>query len=187
MLNPRLASRYAKALLDISIEKNQLETVYADVQWLRAICKSSADFVNLLRSPIIKADKKQKIVDAITQNNINNITAGFLKLMISKGRESNLPEVLPAFINLYKQHNNIHSVILTTAVPVSDEVKNNIVNQVKRSAGVEKIELEEKVNPDLIGGFVLEMGDQMVDASIAYDLREVAKQFKNNDFIYKVR
>ena len=187
MLNPRLASRYAKALLDISIEKDQLENVYADVQWLRSVCKTNPDFVALLRSPIIKAHKKQKIVDAITQNNISNVTNSFLKLLITKSREANLPEVLPAFINLYKKHNNIHSVTLTTAVPVSDAVKNNILNQVKRSAGVEKIELEEKVNPDLIGGFVLEMGDQMVDASIAYDLREISKQFKNNDFIYKVR
>ncbi len=187
MLNPRLASRYAKALLNISVEKEQLDNVYADIQWLLAICKSNRDFVSLLRSPIIKADKKQKIVDAITENKINDVTGSFLKLIISKGREANLPEVLPAFISLYKKHNNIHPVTLTTAVPVSDTVKNNILNQVKRSAGVEKIELEEKVDPNLIGGFVLEMGDKMVDASIAYDLREVAKQFKNNDFIYKVR
>ena len=70
---------------------------------------------------------------------------------------------------------------------VSDATKNAIIAQVKKAAGVEKVELEETVNPDIIGGFVLEMGDKMVDASIAYDLREVAKQFKNNDFIYKVR
>ncbi|MGC4231417.1 MAG: F0F1 ATP synthase subunit delta, partial [Niabella sp.] len=68
-----------------------------------------------------------------------------------------------------------------------DAIKNSIIAQVKKAAGVEKVELEEKVNPDIIGGFVLEMGDKMVDASIAYDLRAVAKQFKNNDFIYRVR
>ncbi len=62
MLNPRLAHRYAKALLDIAVEKGQLDQVFADVQWLQAVCKSNSDFVSLLRSPIIKADKKQKIV-----------------------------------------------------------------------------------------------------------------------------
>lgn len=187
MLNPRLASRYAKALLEIAIEKGQLEKVYADVQWLQSVCKSSREFVNLLRSPIVKADKKQKIVDAVTKGNISEITNGFMKLLVSKGRESSLPEVLPAFISDYKKYNNINTVSLTTAVPVSEAVKNAIINQVKKTAGVEKIELHETVNPDLIGGFVLEMGDKMVDASIAYDLRVIAKQFKNNDFIYKIR
>lgn len=187
MLNPRLAYRYAKALLDIAIEKGQLDQVFADVQWLKEVCRQSSDFVTLLRSPIIKADKKQKIVDAITKDSIGEILHGFIKLLISKARESHLPEMLDGFITLYKKHKNINTVTLTTAVGVSDAVKAGIIAQVKQAAGIENVELEEKVNPDIIGGFVLELGDQMIDASIAYDLREIAKQFKNNDFIYKVR
>ncbi|WP_346236530.1 ATP synthase F1 subunit delta [Niabella insulamsoli] len=187
MLNPRLAYRYAKALLDIAVEKSQLDKVFADVQWLQAVCKSSSEFVNLLRSPIIKADKKQKIVEAVAKDHVGEITSGFIRLLISKSRESHLPEMLNEFVVLYKKHNNINTVKLTTAVAISDAVKQSIIAQVKKAAGVEKVELEEKVDPNIIGGFVLEMGDRMVDASIAYDLREVAKQFKNNDFIYKVR
>lgn len=187
MLNPRLAHRYAKALLDIATEKDQLEPVYADVQWLRAVCSSNADFVSLMRSPIIKTDKKQKIVEAVAAKNIGNITLSFVRLLISKGRESFLPEVLGEFVTLYKKYNNINTATLTTAVPVSDDVKKAIVDQVKKSAGVDKVELHEKVDADIIGGFILEMGDKMVNASIAYDLRQVAKQFKNNDFIYSIR
>lgn len=187
MLNPRLAYRYAKALLDIAVEKEQLEAVYADVQWLKAICKSNPDFVSLLRSPIIKSDKKQKIIDAITKGNINEISQGFIKLLVSKTRESHLPEMLNEFVKLYKAHKHINTVTLTTAVTVGDTVKDTIIAQVKKAANIENVELVEKVDPDIIGGFILEMGDQMVDASIAYDLREIAKQFRNNDFIYKVR
>ncbi|MBO9620216.1 MAG: ATP synthase F1 subunit delta [Niabella sp.] len=187
MPNPRLASRYAKALLDLAKEKNQVPQVFADVQWLQAVCKESKDFVNLLRSPIIKADKKKSIVTAIAGNNIGTITKGFTDLLIAKNREAILPEILPAFVDQYKVLNNIHTVKLTTAVPVSDEVKNNIINQVKKASGEQNIELETSVNPDIIGGFVLEMGDKMVDASVSYDLKAIAKQFKNNDFIYKVR
>ncbi|MBZ4189023.1 ATP synthase F1 subunit delta [Niabella beijingensis] len=187
MPNPRLASRYAKALLDLAKEKDQVEQVFADVQWLQALCGQSRDFVNLLRSPIIKADKKKSIVNAIAGTHIGEITKGFANLLISKNRESILPEILPAFIEQYKVLNNIHTVKLTTAVPVGDAVKNNIINQVKAASGQQKIELEATVNPDIIGGFVLEMGDKMVDASVSYDLKAIAKQFKNNDFIYKVR
>ena len=187
MPNPRLATRYAKALIDLAIEKGQLETVFADMQWLHSVCKSNRDFVNVLRSPIIKADVKKKIIEAVTTGQISEMTAAFNRLIITKGRESNLPEIAHAFIEAYKEKKNIHTIKLTTATPVSDVTKDAIVRQVKKSAGFENIELEEKIDADLIGGFVLQIGDKMVDASIAYDLRAIAKQFENNDFIYKVR
>ena len=187
MPNPRLASRYAKSLIDLAIEKGQLEKVYADMQWLQAVCKSNRDFVNLLRSPIITADAKRKIIAAVTTGNIGEITTAFNSLLISKGREGNLPEIVAAFIASYKEHKNIHTIKLTTATPVSDAVKKSIIEQVKKSAGFQNVEVEEKVDANLIGGFVLQIGDQLVDASIAYDLRAIAKQFENNDFIYKVR
>ena len=187
MPNPRLASRYAKSLIDLAIEKGQLEQVFADMQWLQAVNKSNKDFVNLLRSPIIKADAKKKILDAVTAGKLGQLTAAFNTLLINKGRESNLPEIVTAFIDLYKKHKNIQVIKLTTAAPVSDSLKKTIVEQVKKTANFQHIELEEKVNPDLIGGFVLQVGDQLVDASIAYDLKTIAKQFENNDFIYKVR
>lgn len=188
MPNPRLAARYAQSLIDLSIERGQLEKVHADIQWLQAVCKSNRDFVNVLRSPIIKADIKKKIVSAVTAaGKVGELTAAFNNLLISKGRESNLPEILTAFIDAYKKHNNIHTLKLTTAAPVSEAVRNSIVEQVKKTAGLQNVEVEEQVNPDLIGGFVLQVGDKLVDASVAYDLRAIAKQFDNNDFIYKVR
>lgn len=187
MPNPRLASRYAKALIDLAIEKGQLEEVAADAQWLKAVCKESRDFLNLLRSPIIKGDSKRKIVDVITAGKVGEITQRFIQLLISKSRESVLPEVIQAFEQQYNEYKGIHTAVLTTAVKVSDAVKKAIVEKVKKEAGVENIKLEERVNPSLIGGFTLEMGDKMIDSSIAYDLRAMAKQFKNNDFIYNVR
>ena len=187
MQNPRLASRYAKSILDLAIERGELEKVYADMQWLQAVCKSNRDFVNLLRSPIIKNDTKRKIIEAVTAGNISELTAGFNRLLVAKNRERFLPEIINAFIAAYKSHHHIRTVQLTTATPVTDSMRNAIVEQVKKSAGFDKVELEEKVNPELIGGFVLQVGDQLVDASVAYDLRAIAKQFENNDFIYKTR
>ncbi len=187
MPNPRLASRYAKSLLDLAIEKGQLEQVYADMQLLKQICKGNRDFVNLLKSPIVKADTKVKIIKAITAGKVTVITDSFIELLTRKTRESNLPEILNSFIAQYKGHKDIHTVSLTTAVPVSDAMRNTIIEQVKKASGYDKIELEEKVDANIIGGFVLQVGDKLVDASIAYDLKAIAKQFENNDFIYKIR
>jgi F-type H+-transporting ATPase subunit delta len=187
MPNLRLAARYAKSLLDLSAEKGQLEAVYADMQWLQAVCKNNRDFVNMLRSPIISSDKKEKIAEAVTTGKINPLTAAFNKLLIVKHRESILPDIATAFIGQYKAYKKIYTVKLTTAVPLSDAIKNEIINQVKKTSHMQNIELETTVNEKLIGGFVLQAGDKMIDASIAYDLRQIARQFENNDFIYKVR
>ncbi|MFM2339117.1 MAG: synthase subunit delta [Bacteroidota bacterium] len=187
MQNPRLASRYAKSLIDLAIEKGQLEQVFADMQWLQAACKSSRDFVNLLRSPIIKGDAKHKILTAVTGGKIGELTAAFNALLIAKGREGKLPEIITAFIEAYKKHKNIQTVKLTTATAVSDSLKNEIVAQIKKTGGFENVELEQKVDESLIGGFVLQVGDKLVDASISYDLKHIARQFENNDFVYKVR
>ena len=187
MPNPRLASRYAKSVLDLAIEKGQLEPVYADMQYLQALNSGSRDFLNLLRSPIVAPDKKQSAVDAVTAGKVSPITSSFIHLLISKGREADLPEIITSFISQYKDHKGIHTVKLTTATPVSEEVKNSIGAQVRKTGNMENIELETKVDPNIIGGFVLQAGDILVDASIASDLKEISREFENNDFIYKVR
>jgi F-type H+-transporting ATPase subunit delta len=187
MPNPRLAARYAKSLIDLSIEKGQLEKVFADMQWLQSVCKESREFVNVLRSPIIKSDKKQKIVDAVIKNNVSELTDAFTHLLVRKGRESYLPEIITAFVNQYKEYKHIYSVKLTTAAPLSEELKAAIIKQIQSVSEMQNIELETAVKPELIGGFLLQAGDKLVDASISYDLKEIAKQFENNDFVYKVR
>lgn len=187
MPNPRLATRYAKALLELAVEHGQLDQVFTDMNWLQKATSESRDFLNLLRSPIIKAEVKNKALEAVTKGHVGDLTRRFNSLLISKNREANLSEIATAFIQQYKHYKEIHTAILTTAVPISEQLRNAIVNKVKEESGYEHIELQEKVNPDLIGGFVLELGDKMVDASIAYDLKAIAKQFKSNDFIYKVR
>jgi len=127
MPNPRLAKRYAKSLLDLAKEKDQVEPVYADMQWLQAVVRESRDFLNLLRSPVVKADKKNKIIDAVTAGKISGLTAAFMRLLVNKGRESNLPEVIEAYIEQYKQFRHIHTVTLTTATPIDDAVRGAIV------------------------------------------------------------
>ncbi len=187
MPNPRLASRYAKALLDLAIEKGQVEEVFKDVQWLQEACRTSREFVNVLKSPILKIDKKEKVVGAVIRGKVSEVTAAFVQLMIRKNREHFLPEVIPSFITQYKAHKNIYAVRLTTVAPLSEELKNAILSQIRATSDMQNIELETVVNEKLVGGFVLEAGDQLIDGSIAYDLKNIAKQFENNDFIYKIR
>ena len=154
MPNPRLAARYAKSLLDLATEKGQLEAVYADMKYLEAVCKQSKDFVNLLRSPIIKADQKNAIITAVTKDKISELTASFSNLLVRKGREIDLPEIAFAFVDQYNEIKDIHRVKLTTAVEVTAEVKKSIEAKVQKEKGLGTVELETAVDAKLIGGFV---------------------------------
>lgn len=186
MPNPRLAGRYAKSLIDISVEQNSLEAVYNDMLMLQSLIRGNREFANLLRSPIIAADKKEKVLSAILQGRVTPLTSVFAKLLVTKGRESNLGEIATAFVAQYKALKGIHTVKLTTASPVSDSVKQAIIAQIRSTSNMEHIELEASVNPDLIGGFQLQAGDKLIDTSVASSLKEVSRQFENNDFLYKI-
>ncbi len=183
MRNPRLADRYAKSIVDFSIEKNQLDAVRADMQYIQAICKASKEFVNVLKSPVIKADQKEKILQAITAGKISEITTAFNSLLVKKGREMDLPEIASAFIAQYNTLKGIHCVKLTTATAVSEELKKSIQLKVQTANKFGTIELETAINEKLIGGFVLDFDNKQVDASVARDLREIKKQFEQNHYI----
>jgi len=187
MPNPRLAARYAKSLMDLALEKGQLEEVHNDMLFLQQAFRSSKELVVMIKSPVIKADKKEKVLDAIAAGRISVITETFSKLLLRKGRESYLPEIIAAFIDQYKAYKGIHTVKLTTAIPVSEELKKSIMDKVSADRHLKNIELVTAVDDSLIGGFVLEIGDELVDGSIAFDLKNIKKQFQNNDFIYKIR
>jgi F-type H+-transporting ATPase subunit delta len=187
MLNPRLAGRYAKSLIDLSTERNELEAVYNDMQYLKAVCKASRPFVALLKSPVIPIDKKSHAITAVTTGKISTLTAAFNQLLINKNREFYLPEIVDAFIDQYNVIKGINKIKLTTAAPLSDEVKNELLSKIKTQTPIERIELESVVNEDLIGGFVLEYNNNLVDASIQRELRDIKKQFDKNMYVQQIR
>jgi F-type H+-transporting ATPase subunit delta len=187
MLNPRLAGRYAKSLIDLAVERNQLEQVHADMQYMRSLIKGSREFASLLRSPVIPVETKGKALTAVTTGKLSEMTAAFNQLLVSKTRETVLPEIVEAFIDQYNIMKGIHRVKLTTATPVGEDVKASIVNKIKRDTTMRNIELETVVKEDLIGGFVLEFNNNIVDASLAHDLRLIKKQFEQNVYVQQLR
>ena len=187
MNNPRLAGRYAKSLLDLAIEQNQLDAVYNDIKFLRAINKSNPDFVALLKSPVINADKKESVINSIISGRVNNITTLFIQLLVRKKRESNLPEIVKAFAEQYNKLMGIHHIKLTTAFPLSNESEVVILDKVRSSSAIQNIELEKLVDEEIIGGFKLEVDGKLVDASVLRDLNDVRRQFKDNEYIHQLR
>ena len=187
MQNPRLAAIYAKSLADVAVEKDSFYKVYGDMQYIKNVCEASSEFVLLLKSPVAPADKKQRIFTEITKGKISDLTAAFVTLLIKKGREKYLPDIVNAFITEYNKRNGINIVKVTTAVPLSEDAKQNILQKLKTEAGFDKVELETLIKECLIGGFVLEYNNNLIDASIARDLKDIKKQFQQNVYIPNIR
>src|SRR3954463_12865039 len=127
MNNPRLATRYAKSIIDLAVEKDQLDVVYNDMKFILRTCKTNPDFVALLRSPIIKPTTKGKIIESVTKNSVSVLTSSFIHLLVAKTREPNLPEIAGAFVDQYNEINNIHKVKITTAVPMDEQFRSSIL------------------------------------------------------------
>jgi F-type H+-transporting ATPase subunit delta len=187
MQNPRLASRYAKSLLDLAVERNILEPVLKDMQLIDNICTKSADFVVMLRSPVINGDKKMAILKDILKNSdVNELTYAFMNLLMVKGRELNLGEIAQAFITQYNTLKNIRIVKLTTAAPINDAVKQSIVAKLAASMPKDTIDLKIAIDADLIGGFVLEIEDKLYDASVKKNLDDLRANVIDSSYVAKM-
>lgn len=187
MQNPRLATRYAKSLIDLAVEQNSMEQTLKDVQLIDATIKGSRELTSVLRSPVIKADKKDAVMSAIFGSQVGKLTMLFVKLLTAKGREATLPEITTAFMNQYRLMHHISEVRLITASPVSEEVKESIRQKVAAALPGQTVEMSTRVQPELIGGFILEMGDKLVDASIKRDLADIRKQFTQNLYVPNIK
>ena len=174
-----VASRYAKSLLDLAVEKGQLEAVYTDMVQIKSICDDSKEFITFLNSPIIKADKKVNTLKAIFDGKLNAITSGFLTIVAQKRRESVIPQMATSFIEQYKSQKNILTAVVTSANGLDDVTKKQALDLIKSQLNGE-IELVEKIDSNVIGGFILKIGDKQLDKSVARQLSNLKKELTTN-------
>jgi len=175
-------NRYAKSLIDLALEKKQLEEVRNDMKTIKDICNTNRDFVMLLESPVIKTDKKISVFKSIFEGKVSATTLLFLNLIATKRREAYVHDIAKAFDEQYKVIKNITSVKVETAIALDEKTRKNIMDVVKKNVPGE-IELIEKVVPALIGGFVLTINDKQADQSVIRMLHNLKKDFKGNAYV----
>ena len=181
-----VGTRYAKALLQLSAEQNLLDRVYKDMLVINNVFLTNKDFLSLLKSPIIKTDKKLKIINQVFKDKISDLTKLFINIITKKKREGKFKDMVESFVRLYKKHKKIETVILTTALPVDEELKKEITGAI-HSFTNKNIELEEVVNENILGGAIIRMGDKQLDASISSSLKALKQKFSKNLYSELVR
>ena len=173
MNESKISVRYAKALFQLAVEKDLLDEVYEDMHFISEVCKHE-QLVEVLDSPIIIPSKKKAILHGILDNNVESITLSLVDLLITNGREEFLPAVSRVFRSETLRYRGITDTTLITAVPVNDKIRQQITDLVT-SAFKTSVELKEIVDDEIVGGFILKVDDNYIDASVRNKLRKIRK------------
>ena len=171
-----VATRYAKALIDLAQEQNSVEAMKDDMALFHHTLRVNPELKAVLANPIVSHSKKIKILDEVFAKKVNKASLAFFKLMVNKSRGEILYATSQEYINMYDIKNHIVHASVVSATALSEVNKKKMVADIHAATGG-TVKLDAKVDPSLIGGFVLTIGDRQVDTSIASDLRRLKKEF----------
>lgn len=176
MNDSKISVRYSKALFETAVEKNILDKVNQDMLFISEICKLP-EMKDLLSSPIIFPSKKIEILHKMLDGNVEKITMSMIDLSVGNGRESFIPAIARVFVHETMKYKGITKSLLTTAVKVDPGVKKQITDMIGELFKT-KVEMEETIDPDIIGGFILRVDDSFIDASLKNKLRKINKELR---------
>ncbi len=175
MKSIRVASRYSKALLELAIERNELEQVKDDALVVINAINGSRELKVFLTSPVIKPSQKEIILAEIFSKNVSELTSKFISLIVKQGRDAVLLYVFDAFINQYRDYKNIVEASFTTASPVAASTLEQIKQKLEQSLG-KNVEITSAVDPTLIGGYIVDMKNYRLDASLAGGMKKLKRE-----------
>lgn len=175
----RAAIRYAKAILQKASENNTEAVVFGDMQSVFNTIENSRELQAVLQSPVIKAnDKKEALLKIFSGQ--SEITLSLIKILVDNKRIPLLDEVAKSYINLYNDSQGVKVATVITAIPLSSELEAKVMAKVKELTESEKVTLTNEIDPAIIGGFILRVGDIQYNASIANQLGNLKREFSKS-------
>lgn len=181
-----VAYRYASSLLQLATEHGTLEGTRADMRLVATTCAKERELRTMLKSPVIKSDKKDKVLDLVFAGQIGEVTARFISILVRKGREALLPDVAAAFGELHARQQGILTCEVRSAVPLNATARAQVLRLAENNYPGKSIQLSEKVDPSLIGGVVIRIGDEQYDGSVSRKLHDLRRVFSENPYIPEI-
>jgi len=178
--------RYAQAFFSLAKEKDLIRELQRDAVLISSVCKTISDFMILIESPVISTSAKMKAIKSIFEGKVNPYSLKFLVLITENNREKYIPGIFRNLEELYRKSEGIRTAILTTAKPLEEAS----IEQIRQSIISEfggKVAIDQVINDEIIGGFVLRVDDNQYDASIASQLKKIKEKLietelkQNND------
>ena len=173
-----LAGRYASALFDLARDQRQIDAVGRSLEALSQALVDSKDFAELAESPLVSRDEAGKAFAAVApQLNLDPITANFLRVLARNGRKGQLRPVIGAFRRLAAEHRGEIIAEVVTARPLNDDQISQLKQQLRARAGRD-VSIDAAVDPSILGGIVVKLESQRIDASIRTKLNRLASAMK---------
>lgn len=179
MSNSTVAYRYAKSLIDFASEKKVVNEVYTDMALFKGVCDENRQFMAVMANPIVRHDKKKAILKKVFENNVNPVTYSIFDVLTRKNREGILYSIAVEFEKLYDKLNGIQKASVSTVEPLTAEQKAEFAKIVSEATG-KKVEIEEKIDSSLIGGYLLKVGDLQIDTSVRKKLNNLKLTLSKN-------
>jgi len=180
MNQSKISVRYAKALLSFSVDKNITERIKEDMTLVYEICRNDKSFTEMLDSPVIKNSEKRKIINNAFSAYFHQISIDFIDMILSNNREIFIESIARNFLDLYREYKGIKNAEIKSVIPLDNDTAKRIKTILEEKFKC-KIELNEKVEKELIGGFTLRVEDQQIDASIATQLNKIRKELMHSN------
>jgi F-type H+-transporting ATPase subunit delta len=174
MKSTKSASRYAKALLELAIEQQKLESIESNMSRILEAAKETNEFQVFLDSPIINLDKKVAVLNSLF-GEFEPLTLSFLALITKNGRERLITEIAQSYISQLKEFKGIVPISITSARKLDEATKATILAKINATI-TGTLEITELVDESLIGGFIVTMGDKQIDASVASQLARMKQE-----------
>ncbi len=168
-----LATPYAEALLQVAESRQETDTVATQARELLLLWNSSAQLREAMASPVLEPEAKKAALSALFDGHVTASVQNLLKLLADRQRIAVLDAVLERFLELYRELRQITLAKVSSATPLSDEQQAQLNQKVQAIAGTQAVEFELNVDPALIGGFVVNLGSQVIDASLAGQVRRL--------------
>jgi len=179
MSESRIAKRYSRSLLDLCRSKGVTEAVYNDLKEFVAVVKENPELSKTLKSPIVKQDHKQNILSTVFKS-FNAETLNFFNFTTQKKREASLPSIANEFIQQYNEGQGIAFATVTSAIPLNQAALDKIKNMLADHMDNKTIELENIIDPEVIGGMVIRYDDKLLDMSISKELKDLRQKLIYN-------
>ena len=173
-----ISVRYARALLKASVEAQNSDKVYADMQTLAASYAEVSALRATIDNPMLSKSQKGDLLAAAMSGTSCELTKRFIGLVLDEGRENIMQFIANSFITLYRKQNNLIKARLVTASAPSQQVEAHLKQLVGSKTSGSKVEFVSEVDPDIIGGFVLEYDTYRMDASIKTQLKAILSKLK---------
>jgi len=171
--NVKIAQPYAEAFLEL-FNKGSLENVISDLNSISSTISGSTELKTLLSNPLVNSQTKKSIIKSVFNEKVDSKTIKFLSVLCDRGRISYISAILEKALELAYKAASIETVKVTSAVAFTASQQESLVSKLKKMTGAEQIKLDITINPNLIGGFVVQVGSKIIDTSIQGQLRELA-------------